>query len=94
MADQRNERRESGILKKSMKSVFLPLSTMKHRYPYLRKCPWLLPAAWGQRMMGYIKELHRTDRNYNSIQDSIRQGRKRIQLMEKYRILTRDKGRR
>ena len=94
MADQRNERRESGILKKSMQSVFLPLSTMKHRYPYLRKCPWLLPAAWGQRMMGYIKELHRTDRNYNSIQDSIRQGRKRIQLMEKYRILTRDKGRR
>lgn len=32
--------------------IFPPVSSLKFRYNYLQKCPWLLPIAWVHRVLG------------------------------------------
>lgn len=32
--------------------IFPPVSSLKFRYSYLQKCPWLLPVAWVHRVLG------------------------------------------
>ena len=66
--------------------LFLPRSSMEGRFPYLRKWPFLLPLAWSQRMVGYILE-GRTKTLVSDAADSIRLGKERIKLLEKYHII-------
>ncbi|MCI5530444.1 MAG: nucleotidyltransferase family protein [Blautia sp.] len=68
-------------------SVFLPLEEMTGRYEYLQKAPFLLPAAWMQRIIHYIRELLGDRSSANNISDSIKLGRKRIELLKLYGIL-------
>lgn len=47
--------------------VFPPVGSMKNRYTYLQKQPWLLPVAWGHRLVVSRKEWGRFARNTKEI---------------------------
>ena len=68
-------------------TVFQPRRNLQAKYRYLKKAPFLLPVAWGQRLLGYGAELLRGDRRTNSPLDSIRVGSERIRLLEQYHII-------
>ena len=68
-----------------MASLFPSVDTMKKRYPYLSKHPYLLPVAWGSRMAQYGKEIRKN--KDNSAVDAVRIGNYRIALMKEYGIL-------
>ena len=66
-------------------SLFPPASKLTGRYPYLKRRPWLLPAAWCQRMADYLKETHRSQNN--SAAQALKIGSERIELMKTYGII-------
>ncbi len=68
-----------------IKSVFPTAKDLSGRYPYLKEKPYLLPAAWVQRILKYRKELNAGGEN--SAAESIRIGEQRVQLFEYYGIL-------
>lgn len=76
-----SNRRRKGILH----SLFLPLESMKGSYPYLRSYPWLLPAAWAQRIFRYLTRKGRSD-PVNPVR-SVQIARERIELLREYRII-------
>ncbi len=76
---QRQGKKSSGVLG----SLFLPLNSMKRKFPYLKKYPWLLPAAWVQRMGRYL--LYRGKSIDPAV--SIRIGNERIALLRTYGII-------
>ena len=79
VASQKQGRTSSGLLA----SVFLPLKSMEEKYPYLKKHPWLLPAAWVQRIGHYVL-------GSNSDADpaeSIKIGNQRVALLREYGII-------
>ena len=80
VASQRTGRRRKG----AFHSVFLPLKDLVGRYPYLRKRPWLLPAAWVQRIWNY---LFKRENGAVSPSESLRIGRDRIELLREYEII-------
>ena len=77
VAAQRQRRGAKGILA----SLFPPVSSLAGRYPYLRNRPWLLPAAWLQRIAGYV-----TNRR-TSASASVQIGQQRITLLKQYGII-------
>ena len=77
----RDGRRSKGALH----SVFLPLEAMRGNYPYLRSCPWLLPAAWAQRIFRYLARKDRSD-PVNPLR-SVQIAHERIDLLKQYRII-------
>jgi len=83
--------------KKSQKKIreFLRVSllpsaeNLESRYPYIKKMPILIPVAWLQRGVSYLKENH----SANTMSDaaaSLRLGEKRIRLLEQYRIVNKE----
>ena len=79
-ADRGNRRRKGAL-----HSVFLPLASMRGQFPYLRKYPWLLPAAWTQRIFRYLARKDRPD-PVNPAR-SVQIARERIELLREYRII-------
>lgn len=75
-----------------LSSVFPPYDSMKGRYRYLEKAPFLLPAAWVQRILGYIGEMSdsRNKRGNDSPAETLRLGRQRLELLKQYRLLEED----
>ena len=71
----------SGVLR----TVFPKRAYLEHRYPYLQKRPYLLPAAWLARMVHYAAE--KRSGADNSAAGSLRLARERIALMRYYDIL-------
>ncbi len=71
----------SGILR----SIFPTREYMEGRFPYLRKHPALLPAAWAGRIFGYLKELGQDDSS--SASGSLRLARERIELLKHYGVI-------
>ena len=69
----------------ALTSAFPPASRLSGRYPYLKKAPWLLPAAWASRLLHYFKETRSTDNNNAAA--SMRIASERIELMKEYGIL-------
>ena len=80
-AMSKGKKKGSGLLR----SVFLPLKTMQGKYPYLQKAPYLLPYAWIRRIGSYMKETRQTPGD--DMLESIRIGRDRVELLEKYHII-------
>ena len=68
-----------------LKTVFPSAKALSGRYPYLKKYPFLLPVAWGDRLLKYRKETAAG----NVAAESIRIGSQRIELMKQYGILKR-----
>lgn len=68
----------------ALRSIFLPAKSLCGRYPYLRRYPWLLPAAWTQRAWGYL--VKRKDREVDPT-ESLRIGSHRVSLLREYGII-------
>ena len=81
VAARRRGKKRGGALA----SVFLPLGSMKGKYPYLMRFPALLPLAWAQRVLRYL--LHRDGLAPSDPAETVRIGRERIALLKEYGIL-------
>lgn len=68
-----------------LRTVFPSAKHLERRYPYLKRCPYLLPAAWIDRIFHYGKELKSGSSNRAS--DAIQIGNRRIELMKQYGII-------
>lgn len=77
----RSGKRKPGFLR----SAFPAFSYMKRHYPYLEKYPFLLPAAWVQRIFRYLKETGKTENNRT--EDTVRIAKKRIELLRYYNMI-------
>lgn len=65
-----------------LRTVFPDAASLKGKYPYLNTKPWLLPAAWTQRIFAYLKKGGQT-----SAAESVRIGSARVELLKKYKML-------
>lgn len=72
--------------KGALHSVFLPAKALSGRYRYLKKAPWLLPAAWTQRIWNYAVK---RDKDAVRPSESLKIGRERIELLKTYDIIER-----
>lgn len=68
-----------------MKAIFPGMNSMKGKYPYLEKRPYLLPVAWTDRILKYQKEMVQTKGNKAS--ESIKIGNQRIELLKEYGVI-------
>lgn len=68
-----------------LRSVFPERKVLAERYPYLKKHPILLPAAWVSRVLRYFSEVSGNDRS--SASGSVQLARQRIRLLEDYKII-------
>lgn len=68
-----------------LSTVFPKREYLEHRYPYLKKRPYLLPIAWVQRIAHYASE--KQSGADNSASGSIKLGKERIELMKRYGIM-------
>ena len=68
-----------------LSTVFPKQEYLEHRYPYLKRRPYMLPIAWIQRIAHYAGEKHST--TDNSTSGSIKLAKKRIELMKLYGII-------
>lgn len=69
-----------------LKTIFPPRKSMESRYPWLKKYPFLLPAAWISRILKYHAETKKGNPENNAA-ESIRIGNERVELMRKYKII-------
>lgn len=68
-----------------LSTVFPKREYLEHRYPYLKKRPYLLPVAWVQRIAHYASE--KQSGADNSAPGSIKLAKERIELMKRYDIM-------
>ena len=70
-----------------LSALFPNRQYMERKYPYVKKMPILLPAAWGQRVVHYLHEKRQGSSTNNSATGSIQLAKERIALMKLYRIM-------
>ena len=80
-AQKKGKKRSHGVAA----SLFPKAKSLEGKYTYLKKHPYLLPVAWGERLMQYCVETH--GKKDNNALDSIKIGNQRIALLKKYGIL-------
>ena len=80
---KKNQDVKSGAFRRML---FPPAKKLESRYPYLKKCPALLPIAWIQRGTHYLSE-KRNNSIVSDAAESIRLGEQRIKLLEQYGII-------
>ena len=68
-----------------LSTVFPKREYLEHRYPYLKKRPYMLPVAWVQRIAHYASE--KQSSADNSASGSIKLAKERIELMKRYDII-------
>ena len=68
-----------------LSTVFPKREYLEHRYPYLKKRPYLLPVAWAQRLAHYASE-KQVGKN-NSASGSIKLAKERVELMKIYNVI-------
>lgn len=67
-----------------LRILFPSAGTLQKRYTYIKKYPFLLPIAWGQRIFGYLRSGNRAD---NSAREALRIGKERTKLLKAYGLL-------
>ena len=65
-----------------LKAVFPNVNYLKDHYTYLQQYPILLPVAWGQRILSYLKK-NKTSSYINTME----LGKQRIELLKEYKII-------
>lgn len=80
-----SQKKGNKISKSVLKTIFPSAKSMETRYSYLKKFPFLLPAAWISRILKYRKETGQG--SGNSASDAIKIGNQRIELMKQYGII-------
>lgn len=83
VANDKNKQKKNPLLS----AVFLPLERMEGKYSYLKKAPYLLPAAWLQRIGHYGKEVLIGNRKNSSAAKAVALGNQRIELLKYYKII-------
>lgn len=68
-------------------SLFPSVRYMKREYPYLKKYIWLMPVAWMQRVLKYLKRRRVAKKSGEKEVDSISVGKQRVELLKKYGII-------
>lgn len=68
-----------------MQTLFPDRKYMERTYTYLKKYPFLLPAAWASRILNYLRESK--SMGGNDAMESIEIGNHRVDLMKKYKII-------
>ncbi len=68
-----------------LKTVFPSLKSMKKEFVFLKKWPFLLPAAWLIRILKYEKEIWKN--THKNVKETLKTGNQRIELMRKYKII-------
>ena len=74
-----------------IRAAFPPRDRLVSRYPILKEKPALLPFIWLCRLSSYGLELIRSNKNDNSLHDSVVLGKQRTEMMIQYGIIPRDK---
>lgn len=69
-------------IRRVVRTVFPARRALEGKYPYLRERPWLLPAAWAQRLVTY-----RAQKSGASARESLEIGARRVQLLKKYGMI-------
>lgn len=82
IADKRGKTAKASI----WSSIFLPIESMKKRFTYLNRFPFLLPVAWLQRVLIYKKQSGKKGSGNNAA-ESIQIGNQRVELMRQYGII-------
>ncbi|WP_455544000.1 nucleotidyltransferase domain-containing protein [Intestinibacter sp.] len=67
-----------------LKAIFPNVDYLKGSYTYLEKYPVLLPVAWTQRILSYIKK---NNDNTSSYINTMELGKQRIELLKEYKII-------
>lgn len=65
-------------------SLFPGKDYMKRGYPWLERYPWLLPVAWGMRIVGYLKNKRKNSKEEPS---GVEIGMSRVELLREYDII-------
>ena len=68
-------------------SVFPPYDSLKNRYAFLQKVPFLLPVAWLMRIGSYTKEILSGKKGVSEVSESVKLGQQRIELLKKYGMI-------
>ena len=68
-----------------LRTIFPSLKSMEKSFAFLKKYPFLLPAAWLIRILRYRKEI--CENNHEDALSALKTGNSRIRLMKKYRII-------
>lgn len=68
-----------------LQSAFPDRNYMERMYPWLKKYPFLLPAAWTARIGKYVKETRKVEEN--DVRESIEIGNRRVELLKQYKII-------
>ena len=66
------------------RTLFPTMKNMKGKYPQLQEKPFLLPWAWLDRILKYVKESKKQD---NTMKESVQISKQRIDLMIQYKII-------
>ena len=66
-------------------ALFPSARTLENRYPYLKKHPWLLPAAWAHRIFKYKKETAKS--KDDSAREAVKIGNRRMELLRQYGVI-------
>ena len=80
-ADKKGKKTAGSVLG----SVFPPAKKLEGRYPYLKKCSWLLPVAWIDRVLKYRKEMKQM-RDSDAL-EAMKIGNERVELLRKYGVI-------
>ena len=73
---------KKGRSRSPLRTLFPGGRALEGRYPWLKKHPWLLPAAWGHRILRYGR-----DHKAASAAQSLKIGQERIALLRYYDII-------
>lgn len=68
-----------------LSSIFPKKEQMERKYTYVKRFPFLLPAAWCQRIFHYAEEMLKN--NDDSVSGAVALGKERIELMKMYDIM-------
>lgn len=68
-----------------LRTIFPSLKSMRNEFDFLKKFPFLLPAAWLIRILKYEKEIWKS--THRNVAETLKTGNQRIELMRKYKII-------
>ena len=74
-------------VKSNLAAIFPKLENLKGRYEYLEKYPFLLPVAWSDRILKYVKDRGSLSEVKHTAKETIEVGNKRIDLLKKYKLI-------
>ena len=74
-------------VKSNLAAIFPKTENLKGRYEYLEKYPFLLPVAWGDRIIKYVKDRGSLSEVKHTAKETIEVGNKRIDLLKKYKLI-------